>query len=147
LAPAAVVDLVRAAERECGLDAAPSAPATHPADAGPILREAALLGLHVAGLAVTTVGRVLPVPPPAALPASVLALIDTAPRIRAIVAAALGEPGADALLSATAGVTNAMGRRPLGLIADACQRYTLHQEATARRRAWVVWEEALAARD
>ena len=149
LAAAEVADLVRAAERECGLDTAPSAPpgATHPADPGPLLRETVLVGLHIAGLAWTTVGRFFPAGPPVSLPASLLALVDTAPRIRALVVAALGEPGADTLLSAAAGVTNAVGRRPLGLIVDACQRYTLQQEAAARRRAWAVWDVTLAERD
>ena len=148
LAEAEVVDLVRAAERDSGIDRVPPAPAPtgHPGEAGPILRETALLGLHLTGLAVTTVGRLLPASAAISLPASLLALVDAAPRIRALAVAALGEPIADALLSAAAGVTNTMSRRPLGLIVDGCQRYTLHQESVARRRAWQAWEEQLSGR-
>ncbi len=149
LAAAEVADLVRGAERECGLDTTPSAPpgATHPAEPGPLLRESALVGLHLAGLAWTTVGRFFPAGPPVSLPASLLALVDTAPRIRALVVGAVGEPGADALLSAAAAVTNTVGRRPLGLIVDACQRYTLQQETAARRRAWQLGDATFAARE
>jgi cation-transporting ATPase I len=149
LAVADVVRLVRAAERECGLHDARPAPAgaTHPAEPGPVLREIALFGLHLTGLTWTAVGAALPAPPPVSLPAAVIALADTAPRIRAFAATALGEPTADALLNAAAGVTNLVGRRPLGLICDACQRYVLHQEAAARRRAWEGWDRRLSERD
>ncbi len=146
LSTSEVAGLVRAAERECGLAAEPHAHRDHPGAPARALREAALLGLSAAGLAYTTVGRAVPAAP-VALPSSLLALIDTAPRLRAVVDAAVGEPVADSLLGSAAAVANTLGRRPVALLVDACQRYTLHQEAQARRRAWATWERALAGQD
>ncbi len=141
-----VVRIVREAERECGLAAAAWAPASrsHPAAAGTALRHAALLALEVSGLAVTTVTRALPVPLPLALPATVLALADATPRVRSLLTAAMGEPATHTLLTATGALVNTAARRPLGLLVDACQQYSLLQEEVSRRRAWGRWEAALA---
>ncbi|GAA1255915.1 hypothetical protein GCM10009609_18880 [Pseudonocardia aurantiaca] len=141
-----VVRIVREAERECGLGAAEWAPASrsHPAAAGTALRHAALLALEVSGLAVTTVTRALPVPVPLALPAAVLALADATPRVRSLLTAAMGEPATHMLLTATGALVNTAARRPLGLLVDACQQYSVLQEEVSRRRAWGRWEAALA---
>ena len=146
LSVAEVVDLVRAAERNCGLDAAAHTDGDHPGSPSRALREGALLGLNAAGLLYAAVGRALPAAP-IALPASVLALVDAAPRLRSAVAAAIGEPVTDMLLASAAATANAVGQRPLGLLVDGCQRYTLHQEARLRRRAWTAWDRALAEHD
>jgi cation-transporting P-type ATPase I len=143
LSAAEVAVLVRAVERASGLAEQPHARREHPGAPSRAVRKAALLGLSAAGLAYTAAGRAVPAAP-IALPSSVLALIDNAPRLRAVVQAAVGEPVADSLLGGAAAVANALGRRPIGLAADACQHYLLYQEAQASRRTWAAWEGALA---
>ncbi|GAA3050959.1 cation-translocating P-type ATPase [Pseudonocardia yunnanensis] len=137
------LDIVADVERENGLASEPYTSQEHPGNARRALQEAALLGIHAAALVYTTVGRAVPAAP-VALPASVLALIDASPRLRGYVAGALGEPTADALLSTGAALSNGLGKRPIGLIVDACQRFVLYQENQARRRVWTAWEDALA---
>ncbi|MEN3268047.1 MAG: cation-transporting P-type ATPase [Pseudonocardia sp.] len=146
LTAAEVLDLVREVEQECGLASEPYAGREHPGSPRRALQEIALFGVHTAGLVYTTLGRAVPAAP-IALPASVLALVDTAPRLRRLVASLVGEPVADALLSTGAAASNALGKRPLGLIVDACHRYSLYQESQARRRAWVAWDTMLAGQE
>lgn len=137
--------LVEAAERECGLDGLPTAPAatTHPAAAGPVLRAAVGVGVNVAGLGYATLARALPIP--SWLPApSLVSLVDAVPWLRELVEAAIGRPLADTVLTVAAATTNTASRRPLGLLADLAQQFGSYQEATARRRAWARWESDLA---
>jgi cation-transporting ATPase I len=141
-----VVDLVRAAERECELAEAPHADADHPGAPVQALHEAALLGLNAAGLAYTIVGRAIPTAPVAGA-SSVLAVAESAPRVRAAVASAIGETTTDTLFGGAAAFSNALGRRPLGLLADTCQRYSLYQETLARRRAWAEWDSTVAGQE
>ncbi|MCE3551353.1 cation-translocating P-type ATPase [Pseudonocardia sp. RS11V-5] len=138
-----IAEIVRTAEEECGLAAAPRSRHEHPGHPARALREAALLGLHTAGLAYTTVGRAVPLPPVAFL-GTVASLIDSTPRLRALLVSAFGESVTDVVLNDAAAISNAVGKRPVGLVADACQRYVLHREAHTRRKAWIGWEGALA---
>jgi cation-transporting ATPase I len=64
--------------------------------------------------------------------------------VRSLFTAAMGEPATHTLLTATAALANTATRRPLGLLVDACQQYSLLQEEVSRRRAWGRWEAALA---
>ncbi|MFR9805493.1 HAD-IC family P-type ATPase [Pseudonocardia sp. RS010] len=141
-----VAGLVRAVEKERGLAGAPRPERDHPGHPGRALREAALLGLHSAGLAYTVLGRAVPVLP-VTLPGAALALIDSTPRLRGLLAAAVGEPSTDVVLSGVTALSNAAGKRPIGLAVDACQRYTLHREAVADRQVWTMWEGLLGARE
>ncbi|GAA1309284.1 cation-translocating P-type ATPase [Pseudonocardia xinjiangensis] len=141
-----VLDLVQEVEEDHGLASEPHTDQDHPGAAGRALQEAALFGLHAVGLVYTTVGSALPAAP-IALPSSILALVDATPRLRGLVEAAVGEPVAEALLSTGAAMSNGLGKRPIGLVVDACQRYLLYQESQARRRAWTVWDGALAGQE
>ncbi|MCE0763239.1 HAD-IC family P-type ATPase [Pseudonocardia kujensis] len=139
-----IAEVVLMAEEECGLATAPRSGREHPGDPARALREAALLCLHGAGLAYSTAGRAVPLLPVALL-GTVASLIDSTPRLRGLLVAAFGDPVTDVVLNGAAAFSNATGRRPVGLTVDACQRYVLHQEAHARRKAWTAWESALAA--
>jgi hypothetical protein len=117
-----VARMVEAAADTAGLAAAPRVDRAHPGAAGPLLRESALLAAHLSGLAITTVAAVVPRPLPLIFPATLVAVADASPRVRALVAAALGEPLADTAFTVTAAVANTIARRPLVLITDACLR-------------------------
>lgn len=139
--------LVADTERELGLHREPYAPAgqLHPGAAGPVLREAIGVGLNVAGLAYATLARALPVFPQASLVLPLLGLVDATPRVRAVAENMIGRSAADVLLTVGGSVAQAVGRRPLGLVVDTCQRFTRFQEALARRTPWGAWDEELAA--
>ncbi|GAA4693896.1 cation-translocating P-type ATPase [Pseudonocardia yuanmonensis] len=135
--------VVRAVEQDSGLAEAPRSGREHPGHPARALREAALVGLHTTGLLYTAIGRAVPVLP-ITVPGSIVALIDATPRLRGVLAQALGEAATDVLLGGASAISNAAGRRPVGLAVDAAQRYVVHREAQSRRRAWAAWETALA---
>ncbi|HEY0690391.1 MAG TPA: HAD-IC family P-type ATPase [Kribbella sp.] len=145
LSPSGLAGLVAEAERELGLDRDPYAPArdADPAAPGPVLREAAGVGLNLAGLAYATLARSVPVINLGVVVPPLWALIDATPRLRALAENAIGRPAADVLLTVGGAVSQAVGRRPLGLLVDTCGRFTRYQEALARRRSWLDWDDQL----
>ncbi|WP_214364248.1 HAD-IC family P-type ATPase [Pseudonocardia sp. H11422] len=138
--------LVGEAEREFGLAGEPRAPAgrAHPGGPGAVLREALGVSLNLGGLGYATIARPLPMRTLGSVVPPLVGLVDATPRFRALAERALGRPAADLLLIVGGSVSQAVTRRPLGLIVDTCQRFNRHQESLARRRAWVTWDEELA---
>ncbi|WP_158850162.1 cation-translocating P-type ATPase [Saccharothrix deserti] len=142
----ALTALVAEIERELGLhlDEPPSS-ATHPGDMdSPRFREVAALGIDLVGFGYAVLGRVLPVGGLPPLIPALIGVVDTAPRLRAKVEAALGREATDTLLGIGGAVGVALSRRPVVLFADAAYRYCLQREATARRQAWQRWESSVA---
>jgi cation-transporting ATPase I len=136
------------AERDLGLEGRRPAPASvvHPANRGPAVREAVALATHAVGISFTLLGRVAPtalLPP--VLPAAA-SLIDSTPRLRAKVESTLGRSATDALFAVGGAVSQALARRPMGLIADAGYRMCLRREIEARQQAWQQWEASTADR-
>jgi cation-transporting ATPase I len=141
-----IVAAVAEVEQDHELSGQAPASASHPANPGPGVRELAALALSVAGAGYAVAGRVLPVP---ALPASwpvLLSLVDSTPRLRAVVENRLGRPAADALFALGGAAGQALARRPVALLTEAGYRLFLRHEITARRQSWQTWEHAVANR-
>jgi cation-transporting ATPase I len=135
-------------EREHGLArlAVSEGSATHPANAGPGVRELVALGTNVVGVAYSVLGTALPfrVLPPV-LPALV-SLADSTPRLRVEVETRLGRPVTDAGFAVGGAVAQALGQQPIGLLTDVGYRYCMRREVRARQGAWRRWEHSVADR-
>ncbi|NMH93700.1 HAD-IC family P-type ATPase [Pseudonocardia bannensis] len=137
--------LVGEAERRFGLAAEPRAPAgrAHPGAPAAVLWEALGVALNLGGLGYTAVTRPVPMRTLGSVLPPVLGMVDATPRLRSLAERVLGRPGAYLLLTVGSSVSQAVTRRPLGLVVDTCQRFNRHQEALARRRAWASWDAEL----
>lgn len=142
----ALVAVVAEAERDWGLDTQgrSAAGAAHPGNGAPLVRETVALGMTVAGAAYAFLGRVVPGPRlPPVLPA-LIALADSAPRLRRTLERSIGRPATDTLFAVGGIAGQTLARRPVALLADAGYRVLLHRELRARQQAWWRWEEAAA---
>ncbi|HEY8374224.1 MAG TPA: HAD-IC family P-type ATPase [Pseudonocardiaceae bacterium] len=145
---ARLLDEVRSAEQDLGLDDQPHTPAedTHPANPAAALRHAAAVTVNLAGAGLTMAARLLgPRLLPPVVPAAVT-VVDTTPRLRGFLEHRLGRHVTDLLLGLGSAVVNTAAQRPIALLTDVCYRYTLLREAQAVERSWVAWEHRLAAR-
>lgn len=129
---------VEAAERAAGVGERrfPRTRPDHPADHEPLVREAAALAADVAGLGFTVVGRVARF---ARLPTEVAAIVpvvQSQPRLRAVLEAPLGPAAADVGLAAANAMASALAQGPTGLVLDAAQRGLGVAEALAVRNRW-----------
>jgi cation-transporting ATPase I len=140
-----VIDAVKEIERDWELGRHGQAPASarHPANPGPVLREATALAISLAGAGYTLAGRALPGKLPAIWP-TLISLVDSSPRLRSGVERQLGRPLTDAIFSVGGATGQALARSPLGLMTHAASRLVVQREMVARRRAWEQWEEAVA---
>lgn len=124
----------------------PPAGARHPGNPGPGVRELAALGLNLAGAGYAFASRLLPIPSLQTVWPAVTALVDSTPRLRAVVEGTLGRPATDTIFAFTGVAGHVLARRPVGLLTDAGYRYLLRGEARARQLAWQRWEHATAVR-
>ena len=96
------------------------------------------------GLGLVVGERVLgPVGPGVALPAGLtaaLSLTDTVPALRALAERVAGASATESWFSLSSAFAQAVGRGPLGLVADACYRASRAAEAHARLRSWDRWD-------
>ncbi|SEG10198.1 cation-transporting ATPase I [Saccharopolyspora kobensis] len=141
---AALSRLISDVEGEHGLDAAEMSPRStaHPANAEPVLREAAALVISLAGLGYATAAALLPVRVlPPLLPAAV-SLVDTVPWMRRELERKLGRAPADSLLALGGAVSHGLSRSPLGVFTHLCVRFCASREMLARQQAWAEWERS-----
>lgn len=144
----ALLAAVQEAEQALGRSAGdvPDASAAHPADDMALIRQLVALGLDVTGLAAVLVERSLtPLPaastlvPPAVTTA--LSLVDAVPTLRALAERTAGSSSTESWFSVGSATVQALGRGPLGLVADACYRVVKANESAARARTWRRWDE------
>lgn len=143
---AALAEVIVEAERDWNLDNRVPAPASaaHPANPGPVVREAVALATNIIGASYALLGRVAPTAMlPPVVPAAAT-LVDSTPRLRAKVESALGRPTTDAVFAVGGAVGQALARRPMGLLSDAGYRMCLRREIDARQQAWQRWESGTA---
>nr|WP_305094491.1 cation-translocating P-type ATPase [Prescottella sp. R16] len=115
----------------------PAPPATPPAwsDAA-LAARVSELAVHTSGLTVALAGRVVRAP---RLPLEVTVpatVVDYQPRLRGLLASAVGGRRADVLLSVATATGNAFTQAPLPLAVDALLRTALVGEIVAARAAW-----------
>ncbi|MFD2420742.1 cation-translocating P-type ATPase [Amycolatopsis pigmentata] len=140
-----VVDAVKEIEEDWDLRAHGQAPASarHPANPGPVLREATALGISLVGAGYSLAGRALPGKLPTVWP-TLISLVDSSPRLRSGVERQIGRPLADAIFAVGGATGQALARSPLGLLSHAASRLVVQRELVARRQAWERWEAAVA---
>ena len=141
---ASLVQAVAKAERVHGLAEEQPAErsAAHPADPWLWLREAARIGVNLAGTGYAVGARVLPALPPV-VPA-VISLIDHTPVLRQMIESRVGSAATDAVIGVVGTAGNVLAHQPMDLLLDSGQRWCLLREAQARHRAWQEWEQATA---
>lgn len=81
-------------------EAFPEEQPEHPGDVEPLHRQMFARGADLAGLGLTTVGQTLRRRPLPAEIASVLSLVDSTPRLRALLEERVGEASADLVIAA-----------------------------------------------
>ena len=115
-----------------------------PGDLEPIERAIVGLVADALGIGAGIAGSVLGLASLPAEVASLVALVDSQPRLRRLVEEALGPSTADGVLAIANAVLQGLGQGPLGLIVDALHRAGLLDEAIARRASWERAEKELA---
>ncbi|MGZ4489539.1 MAG: HAD-IC family P-type ATPase [Nocardioidaceae bacterium] len=114
----------------------PEERAEHPGDVEPLHRQLFSVGADVAGLGLSAFGRAARRSPLPAELASLLSLVDSTPRLRALLEARVGDATADLLLAASNAVGQGLAQGPLGLLVDAGHRLALIGDIAARRTVW-----------
>lgn len=146
---AALLSLVAEVEEAHGLAGAeaPEPGSHHPADLTALTRQLVALGLDLTGLGAVLVERALtPLPvtstlvPPAVTAA--LSLTDAVPSLRELAERAAGASATESWFSIGSATAQALGRGPVGLVADACYRAIRAGESAGRHRAWQAWDRA-----
>lgn len=143
---AELVRTVAAFERAHGLEdeELPESGALHPGDATALTRHVVALATDLAGFGLMVGERLLgPVGPAIALPPALtatLSLADSVPSLRALAERVAGASATESWFSLSSAFVQAVGRGPLGLVADACYRASRAAEAHARLRSWDRWD-------
>ncbi|WP_308014983.1 P-type ATPase [Nocardia coffeae] len=140
-APEDAIAAVAEAERNAGVDELDWDPAaTHPADLEPAISAAISLAADLTGVALTTIGAVLPRHHgPLEFLSAAAGVMDTQPRIRTLLESGIGRARTDLILSAVGAVGQISGEDPGSLLADAALRTLLLAEAGARHLGWRRW--------
>ncbi len=114
----------------------------HPGDIEPLRRQLVSLGGDLIGTGIATVLPALDKLSftrrdlgPADL-ASVLSIVDSAPRVRRLLERRFGRAATDLTLSLGNAAAQGIAQGPLGLLVDATHRASLINEILARRRVW-----------
>ncbi|MEV0700451.1 cation-translocating P-type ATPase [Saccharopolyspora sp. NPDC050389] len=143
---AALARVIADAEADHGLDGEPMSPrsATHPGNAGAVLRDVGALIAGVAGLGYSAVGALLPVRAVSPLVPAAVSLVDSVPWMRGGLERKLGRAPVDTTLALGGAISHGLARRPLGVLTDMCGRFCASREAIARNQAWQQWEQAAA---
>ncbi|MDA3645082.1 cation-translocating P-type ATPase [Saccharopolyspora indica] len=141
---AALSRVISDAEGEHGLDdaAMPPRSSAHPANAEPVLRDAAALVISLAGLGYATAAALLPVRVVPPLLPAVVSLVDSVPWMRRELERKLGRAPADSLLVLGGAVSHGLSRSPLGVFTHLCGRFCASREMLARQQAWAEWERS-----
>jgi cation-transporting ATPase I len=140
-----LIDVVEGVEEAHDMhhEAFPEEQPEHPGDVEPLHRQMFSLAADAAGLGLTAFGLSAR---RAALPAelaSVLSLVDSTPRLRALLEERVGEATADLLLAASNAIGQGLAQGPLGLLVDAAHRLALIGDISARRDVWHAREPEL----
>lgn len=149
----ALADLVRVVadvERIHGLaDAEPAGKSgQHPGDPTPYVRQTVALAVDLLGLGAVGVERwfgLLPVTrtvPP--LLTGALSLADAVPTVRGVIERTAGGSATESWFSLGSATVQAVGRGPVGLVADACYRVIKAGEAASRAAAWDAFDRSSA---
>ncbi|WP_280381621.1 cation-translocating P-type ATPase [Nocardia wallacei] len=145
LSPARLETLLERVEEQAGTGDRPwSRRYDHPSDREPVLTSALQLAGDVVGLGAALTGRLLPLPAPAHMFRTAVALVDGQPQVRGMLESRLGRHRTDTVLSVATAVGQAMDAEAAGLFADAAQRATRLVEAAARYAQWRHWEDLIA---
>jgi cation-transporting ATPase I len=108
----------------------------HPADAEPLRRNVIALGADSLALGMSFFGQLLQLTPLPSEVASVIALVDNEPRIRAALERRLGRPTTELGLGLANAFAQAVCQGPLGLTVDITHRVNVITELQAQRRCW-----------
>ena len=108
----------------------------HPADLGPVRRDAIALGADVVGLGASVFGQLLRATPIPIELASLVSLVDTEPHLRGYLEQHVGAAATDLGLGLSNAFAQALAQGPLGLVLDIGQRANLVRESQERRRSW-----------
>lgn len=133
-----VVRCIAAVERQLGVDHdrfrldRPE----HPADAGPILREAVAAAVDVVATGAAIAGRLARVPPLPAEVGAMASILQGQPKVRHAAATVVGPAVTDTALAVVNAGVQALAQGPAGLVADLGHRLSLLGEHRARRAAW-----------
>ena len=117
-----------------------------PGDEGALRRNALALVADVAGLGASLLGRALAVPVVPVEVASVVALVEHQPRVRALLEARVGYAATDLGLGLANALAQTITGGPLGLMVSLGHRVGVQTELVARRAAWERREPVLAGR-
>ncbi|MVU77308.1 HAD-IC family P-type ATPase [Nocardia sp. ET3-3] len=139
-----LVDVVADIEDDFGLADHPWDPTTpHPGDLEPALSAAISLIGDALALGLAAVGAVTPRRAPVQFFQATAAMLDTQPRLRALLEQRLGQARTDLLVTSANAVGQAAGEGVGSLLVDAGQRALVLAEASARHARWREWELAV----
>ncbi len=124
-------------------EAFPEEQPEHPGDVEPLHRQIFSLAADAAGLGLSAIGQTVRQRPLPAELASLLSLVDSTPRLRALLEARVGDATADLLLAAANAFGQGLAQGPLGLLVDAAHRMALIGDISARREVWHAREPEL----
>ncbi|MGW4243090.1 HAD-IC family P-type ATPase [Nocardia sp. NPDC004722] len=138
-----LVDAVAGVEDDFGLADHPWDPTTpHPGDLEPALSAAISLAVDTVALGLAAAGAVTPRRAPVQFFQATVAMLDTQPRLRALLEQRLGQARTDLLVTTANAVGQAAGDGVGSLLVDAGQRVLVLAEASARHARWREWELA-----
>ncbi|MTE15710.1 cation-translocating P-type ATPase [Nocardia aurantiaca] len=138
-----LVEAVAAIERDFGLSDRPWDPTTpHPGDLEPALSAAISLLSDTLALGLAVAGAVTPQRAPVQFFQATAAILDTQPRLRAMLEQRIGPARTDLLVTTANAIGQAAGEGVGSLLVDAGQRALVLAEAGTRHVRWRQWELA-----
>ncbi len=139
-----VLEIIRAAEAECGTREVPwNRHVDLPGDREPLIAAGLAMVADLVGAAAAIASRALPAPAAGPLLAAAVALVDAQPRLRRMVEAQLGAARTDLAITAGNAAAQAMSHDGATLLVDAGQRFASLVELLAARASWQRWDRAL----
>ncbi|MDN3356956.1 cation-translocating P-type ATPase [Actinomadura sp. DC4] len=135
----ALLDVIEAFEALHGLDDEPFSGGGHQASHQTVVREMALIGAYLTGGGAAVAGRFfraapLPVLPPGV--ATLAAMADAAPQVRARLERSIGRPATDLVLGSGVAVTHALAYQPSGPIINSMHRLIRVVEMRGHLKTW-----------
>ena len=124
-------------------EAFPEEQPEHPGDVEPLHRQIFSVAADAVGLGLVGFGQLTRRSPLPAELASLLSLVDSTPRLRALLERRVGSATADLMLAAANAIGQGLSQGPLGLLVDATHRMALIGDITARREVWQTREPEL----
>jgi cation-transporting ATPase I len=132
----ALLDVVEAVEALHDLSRESFAVRGHPATRQTVLREAAIVGVYLAGGGAAVVGRIAraaPLPPGVA---TLFSMADATPQIRIGLERRIGRPATDIVLGTGVAVSHALAFQPTGPIINSVHRMIRVAEARGYTETW-----------